>query len=161
MVPKSFLSLTTRVFCGSSSLRGIWFTIHEGASSFVEVVGPEFSGTSRDLPMLGTSAPTYLTLQICYAFMSCEACPNPFVTLFLLPSIFLCSYLSLSLPPDSTDLHGVSVPSLEEPWINPCLSSGLQLDDISQEEVEERLTGDSVLTLSPECPAGTLTEGLA
>lgn len=51
------------------------------------------------------------------------------------------------------------MPSLEEPWINPCLSSGLQLDDISQEEVEKRLTAVSVLTLSPECPAGTLTEG--
>lgn len=51
------------------------------------------------------------------------------------------------------------MPSLEEPWINHCLSSGLQLNDISQEEVDKRLTGDSILTLSPEGPAETLTEG--
>lgn len=125
--------------------------------AFWRLVGPEFTGTSRDLPMMGTSTPSDPANLLCPHQL--QGLPQPIShTLPPYPHLLLLSPPALTSP-------GLCRPSWSvcakpgRALDKHCLSSGLQLDDISQEEVDKRLTGNSILTLPPEGPAETLTEG--
>lgn len=157
MVPHSCCPQSQRFFCWFYSLQGVWSPLMKEPPAFWRLGGPEFTGTSGDLLMMGTSTPSDPANLLCphqlrglLQPISHTLPPYPHLLLFSPPALTspgLCrpSWSVRAKPARALDKH--------------CLSSGLQLDDISQEEVDKKLTGNSILTLSPEGPAETLTEG--